>query len=1118
MAAATYFDAVQKLYIAFYQRPADPAGLLYWAGQVDAKGGDQTAVVAAFAESTESLALYGSITGANIGTVVDAIYMALFNVAPDAAGKKFYVDGFTAGTFTPGSIALNVLNGAQNADATSVANKVAVANSFTVAVDGRASSDASFGVLPLAATYDSADVTTARNYLKTVTSDAATVKTAAQVKADVEANIANAGDPILTKTFTLTAGVDKFTGVAGNDTFTGAVAALSGDNTLNATDVLDGGAGADTLTATMTANFAGFTTGTGSMKGIETVNLTNAGAVGRTFAAKEVADVATYNLSGAIDLSDLAAANAAINLSGRATAGTTTIAYAAAAVVGTADALTLGVTGLGTVAVAATKVAEESITVTAAGIEELKITATGANVVTLGANDAKSITVSGAGSLKLNAVGTAAKTVDASALTGALDVNLGNAAGVTSVKGGAGNDTIRAVTGDLALNATIAGGAGTNTLKLAENGTVQYQMTGVQTVELGASAGTGLTFSAAKSTGIETIYVTKEAVAEATTFATLGAGALTVNLQATGGLAHTVNADASGAGTVNVQVSATATKDAIESSNDIVSLSKASSLALNVAAFGELTGNVTAAAATSAVITVAGQMTNTVTTAAATSVTLNHTNAATSSTVNLTAVKATNVSVTAKGVVSVAGSDLSAVETMTVANDKAFTGVALAKVNSLTLTGAVSTSAATVGALGSTTLGYGISVTATGQKAGLTIGTVDTAADQTISLNVGGVTGNTTIGTVTVAGAITGTAIVNAKNAGGTLTVGTIGAKTVSVDANGVTGAVALGVITGEAVTVDATSALSTVVVANGITAGADIIAKTSVVYKGGDLTANAVDILAGTGSTGLTVNLTGGILNDVHTVTGITTTTGITVSGDFGIGATNTLVVTSTAALANQTINVSGVVGATTTINAATAGAVKNTITGSAQADAITGGAAADTISGGGGVDNITGAAGADTLTGGAGNDTFVISSKSDSQAGFAAADTSTVNIDKITDFVGNGAAAGDVIQLSSTANAYGTVLTFGAGTTAVVTAITVATAADFTALTAAAQLVTAGTASATGALGAQVYDITVSAGALAGRYLILNDETAAIAATDTIISITGVTGALNAGDFTFV
>ena len=47
----------------------------------------------------------------------------------------------------------------------------------------------------------------------------------------------------------------------------------------------------------------------------------------------------------------------------------------------------------------------------------------------------------------------------------------------------------------------------------------------------------------------------------------------------------------------------------------------------------------------------------------------------------------------------------------------------------------------------------------------------------------------------------------------------------------------------------------------------------------------------------------------------------------------------------------------------------------------------------------------------------------------------------------------------------------------------------------------------------------MTVTAGNLAGRYLVVNDATAAIVAgTDAIINVTGITGALNAQDFLFV
>ncbi len=43
-----------------------------------------------------------------------------------------------------------------------------------------------------------------------------------------------------------------------------------------------------------------------------------------------------------------------------------------------------------------------------------------------------------------------------------------------------------------------------------------------------------------------------------------------------------------------------------------------------------------------------------------------------------------------------------------------------------------------------------------------------------------------------------------------------------------------------------------------------------------------------------------------------------------------------------------------------------------------------------------------------------------------------------------------------------------------------------------------------------ARIYDVTVSKGSLAGRWLIINDDTDAIATSDTFVSITGIAGAL--------
>jgi serralysin len=193
------------------------------------------------------------------------------------------------------------------------------------------------------------------------------------------------------------------------------------------------------------------------------------------------------------------------------------------------------------------------------------------------------------------------------------------------------------------------------------------------------------------------------------------------------------------------------------------------------------------------------------------------------------------------------------------------------------------------------------------------------------------------------------------------------------------------------------------------------------------------------------------------------------------------------------------------------------NILNGTGNNDTLNGTVNADTINGLAGNDIITGGAGADSMTGGTGADTFVFGSRADTRAAaFAGTDTTAANIDKIVEFDGAGSAAGDIIQLSAAANVFGAALDFTVTTTATVTAVTVATAADFTALAAAMQAASAGVAS-TGAV-AQVYDVTVTAGALAGRYVVINDETAGIAATDTFIQFQNPVVALVGTDFSFV
>ena len=140
-----YFDTVQKLYIGYYQRPADPEGLLFWSralqsvdtnGDGSFDGENFMWVLEQFAFSAESQVIYGGgISVANIATVIDAMYMHLFNRHAEPDGSTFWVNAFATGASTPASILWEVMKGAQGTDRDTLNNKVSASNRFTQVLD-----------------------------------------------------------------------------------------------------------------------------------------------------------------------------------------------------------------------------------------------------------------------------------------------------------------------------------------------------------------------------------------------------------------------------------------------------------------------------------------------------------------------------------------------------------------------------------------------------------------------------------------------------------------------------------------------------------------------------------------------------------------------------------------------------------------------------------------------------------------------------------------------------------------------------------------------------------------------------------------------------------------------
>ncbi len=221
-----------SLYVGYFNRAPDPAGLQYWIEQVEA-GRDTNTIAADFAASTEAKALYPFLTTPDVSSstaFITSVYQNLFNRAPDAAGLAFWEGQLSAGTVSVADMIDAIIKGATTAPDSTVMN-----NKTDVGLDFATDASNSVGF-----TYNAEAASAATAAISGVTDDAATV---AAAKTATDAFIASGGGTE-TPTFTLTTGVDTPAGTAGNDTFKGVV---GNGATLSAADVIDGSGGEDTL-------------------------------------------------------------------------------------------------------------------------------------------------------------------------------------------------------------------------------------------------------------------------------------------------------------------------------------------------------------------------------------------------------------------------------------------------------------------------------------------------------------------------------------------------------------------------------------------------------------------------------------------------------------------------------------------------------------------------------------------------------------------------------------------------------------------------------------------------------------------------------------------------------
>lgn len=130
--ATNYINEVQKLYVAYFSRPADPDGLAFWADKLQNDPNGYVNIAQAFSTSAEYQATYG---GQSNRAVVAEVYENLFGRAGEAAGIDFWTDKLDRGILNLGNVVTGIADGAQNNDELAFDAKVGVSTLFTRRID-----------------------------------------------------------------------------------------------------------------------------------------------------------------------------------------------------------------------------------------------------------------------------------------------------------------------------------------------------------------------------------------------------------------------------------------------------------------------------------------------------------------------------------------------------------------------------------------------------------------------------------------------------------------------------------------------------------------------------------------------------------------------------------------------------------------------------------------------------------------------------------------------------------------------------------------------------------------------------------------------------------------------
>ncbi|MFZ6770799.1 DUF4214 domain-containing protein [Undibacterium sp. Di26W] len=239
---------IQNLYIAYFNRPADVAGLAYWTS-----GNQVNFTPVQIAQLFSKQVEYASIfSGLSTKQTVNALYRNLFGHDADPGGLTYWIGQMDNGTFTIGQVAIAILAGAIDTDAISVAAKLAAANSFTSKMAVNTSLQAAYSQT----NGNAFDLT--KTWLAGVTNTASGVAAAAKI------DVIFSAMPDPTTSFNVKPGMANL-GTTGNDTFW-----VGNETLLTSGTSIKGNGGADILNVSSYLNNVVHPT---IVTGVSTLNL-----------------------------------------------------------------------------------------------------------------------------------------------------------------------------------------------------------------------------------------------------------------------------------------------------------------------------------------------------------------------------------------------------------------------------------------------------------------------------------------------------------------------------------------------------------------------------------------------------------------------------------------------------------------------------------------------------------------------------------------------------------------------------------------------------------------------------------------------------------------------------